>query len=333
MPRQPRLDTPGALHHVMGRGSERTRVFRDDTDRADFVSRLAALGRGRQWSVYAWALMPNHFHLLVRTGDAPLSQSMQRLLTGYVVNFNRRHRRSGHLFRNRYKSIVCEDDPYLLELTRYIHLNPLRVGRVKRLAALRGYPWTGHAALLGGVDRDWQDTATVLAHFGPKRRRAVERYAAFVREGIPHGRRSDLGGGGLIRSAGGWAQVRALRRKGITVASDERILGRGAFTAHRLAEAARQAKATWRVSRKRVALARLARAIGAGAGVPQREFRSGSRKRGVVRARRVFCRVAVKGLGYSGARVARFLGLTTSAANRLAVSEESPEFQRYINAL
>ncbi len=89
---------------------------------------------------------------------------------------------------------------------------------------------------------------------------------------------------------------------------------------------------TWRVSRQRVALARLARAISVGAGVPQREFRSGSRTRGVVRARRVFCQVAVKGLGYSGARVARFLGVTTSAVNRLAVSEELPECKRYINA-
>ena len=332
MPRQPRLDTPGGLHHVLGRGIARTQVFRDDTDRADFVERVAALGRGRQWSVYAWALMPNHFHLLVRTGDAPLSQSMQRLLTGYVVNFNRRHRRSGHLFQNRYKSIVCEDNPYLLELTRYIHLNPLRVGRVKRLAALRGYPWTGHAALLGGVDRDWQDTATVLAHFGPKRRQAVERYAAFVRAGIPHGRRSDLGGGGLIRSAGGWAQVRALRRKGITVASDERILGSGEFTEHLLAEAASKEKETLRFSRRVVALATLARKIVAGAGVTEGELRSGSRKPAVVRARRLFCQVAVKGLGYSGGRVARFLGVTTSAVNRLAVSEELPECKRYINA-
>jgi hypothetical protein len=94
--------------------------------------------------------MPNHFHLLVRTGTRPLSQSMKRLLTGYVVNFNRRHKRYGHLFQNRYKSIICEEDPYLLELTRYIHLNPVRGGLVPRLRDLRRYPWTGHAAILGG---------------------------------------------------------------------------------------------------------------------------------------------------------------------------------------
>jgi len=124
MLRTPRLDAPGTLHHVMGRGIERATIFQSDEDRHDFVRRLAALCRDGMWVVYAWALMPNHFHLLVRTGQRPLAQSMRKLLTGYVVNFNRRHKRYGHLFQNRYKSIVCEEEPYLLELTRYIHLNP-----------------------------------------------------------------------------------------------------------------------------------------------------------------------------------------------------------------
>ena len=169
----------------MGRGIERTPIFQDDTDRADFVARLAKLCRERYWGVAAWALMPNHFHLLVRTGEQPLFRSMKKLLTGYVVNFNRRHQRAGHLFQNRYKSIVVEEQPYVLELTRYIHLNPLRAGLVPGLTALRRYPWTGHAALLGLGDRDWQDTQAVLAHFGAKRQRALERYEAFVREGLP----------------------------------------------------------------------------------------------------------------------------------------------------
>src|SRR3990167_4570853 len=229
MPRQPRLDAPGTLHHVMGRGLERRKLFQDDTDRDDFVSRLAALCRDGQWSVYAWALMPNHFHLLVRTGQDPLSQSMKKLLTGYVVNFNRRHKRYGHLFQNRYKSIICEEDPYLLELTRYVHLNPVRGGILNRLSELRRYPWTGHSAIMGGVERVWQDTAAILSYFGRKRKQAIERYEDFVREGISQGRRPELVGGGLIRSLGGWSQVLSLRRKGGRVASDERILGSGEF--------------------------------------------------------------------------------------------------------
>jgi len=317
----------------MGRGIERTQIFQDDTDRSDFVARLAALCGEGHLVVYAWALMPNHFHLLVRTGKYPLFRSMKKLLTGYVVNFNRRHKRYGHLFQNRYKSIICEEDPYLLELTRYIHLNPLRGGLVKGLGDLRRYPWTGHAALAGGVDRDWQDSAAVLAYFGRKRKRAVQCYEAFVREGIPQGRRADLVGGGLIRSLGGWSQVLSVRRKGLKIASDVRILGSGGFTEHLLAEAARQDKETLRLSRKVIELALLASKVIAGEGVAEKELRSGSRRPGIVKARRLFCQVAVEGMGYSGAGVARFLGVTTSAVNRLAVSEELPEVKQYLKAL
>ncbi len=333
MPRQPRLDAPGTLHHVIGRGIERTKVFHDDTDRDDFVSRLAEQGRRRSLVVYAWALMPNHFHLLVQTGHGSLAQSMRKLLTGYVVNFNRRHKRAGHLFQNRYKSIVCEEDPYLLEVSRYIHLNPLRGGIVTGLSALRRYPWTGHSALMGTVARDWQDTAAILAYFGQRRKLAIERYEAFIREGIAQGRRPDLVGGGLIRSLGGWAQVLSLRRKGLKLASDERILGSGEFVEQLLADAGSREQETLRLSRKVVALATMAQQIAAQEDVTEDELRSGSRRKGVVRARRMFCQVAVKRMGYSGAAVARFLGVTTSSVNRLAISEELPESKRFLKAL
>ena len=92
---------------------------------------------------------PEPFHLLLRTVLTPLSKVMRRLMTGYAVTFNQRHRRAGHLFQNRYKSVVCEEDPYLLELIRYIHLNPLRAKLVEDLKALDKYPWTGHSVLLG----------------------------------------------------------------------------------------------------------------------------------------------------------------------------------------
>jgi REP-associated tyrosine transposase len=333
MPRQPRLDAPGTLHHVMGRGIERTTIFRSDDDRADFVTRLAALCRDEHWSVYAWALMPNHFHLLVRTGRVPLGQSLQKLLTGYVVNFNRRHKRSGHLFQNRYKSIICEEDPYLREVTRYIHLNPVRGGLVEGMGALRRYPWTGHPALLGRGHRDWQDTATVLAHFGQRRTDAVKRYAEFVAAGVPAGRRPELVGGGLIRSLGGWAQVRSLRRKGSRVAADARILGSSDFVARLLADAAIREKETLRLARKVVDLPTVGRMISDRTRVPVAVLRSGIRRRDVVRARRLFCQIAVQGMGYTGAEVARFLGVTTSSVNRLAVSEELPEVRKYLNAL
>jgi len=148
MPRQPRLDAPSLLQHVMARGIERRKIFRDDKDRKSFLDRLAVILEENQTQCYAWSLIPNHFHLLLRTGPIPLSKVMRRLMTGYAVTFNKRHKRSGHLFQNRYKSVVCEEDTYLLELIRYIHLNPIRSGLVKDLKELDRYPCTGHSAIL-----------------------------------------------------------------------------------------------------------------------------------------------------------------------------------------
>ena len=129
----------------MVRGIERTTLFREDADREDFVARLAALAEQGALIVYAWALLPNHAHLLVRTGHRPLARSMRSLLTGYAGAFNRRHQRAGHLFQNRYKSIVVETEAYLLELVRYLHLNPIRAKALPDLRSLDRYPWTGLA--------------------------------------------------------------------------------------------------------------------------------------------------------------------------------------------
>ncbi len=124
MPRGPRLDYPGALHHVIARGVERRRIFRSDHDRSRFVGCLVELVTSTGAALYAWALMPNHF--LLRTGELPLSQLVHRWLTHYVRNFNLIHRRAGHLFQDRFKNTLLEEDSYLLELVRYIHLNPVR---------------------------------------------------------------------------------------------------------------------------------------------------------------------------------------------------------------
>jgi len=133
----------------MARGIERRKIFWDNKDRSSLLERLAMILQETQTQCYAWALIPNHFHILLRTGTTPLSKVMRRLMTGYAVTFNKRHRRSGHLFQNRYKSIICEEYPYLLELIRYIHLNPLRARLVQDLKQLDKYPWAGHSAILG----------------------------------------------------------------------------------------------------------------------------------------------------------------------------------------
>ena len=127
MPRLARLDAPGVLHHIMIRGIERRKIFLNNKDREDFLERLSKLLPETKTACYAWVFIPNHAHFLFRTGLVPLATLMRRLLTGYAVGFNRRHNRNGHLFQNRYKSIVCQEDVYLKELVRYIHLNPTSI--------------------------------------------------------------------------------------------------------------------------------------------------------------------------------------------------------------
>jgi hypothetical protein len=254
---------------------------------------------------------------------------MKKLLTGYVVNFNLRHKRTGHLFQNRYKSIICEEDPYLLELTRYIHLNPVRAGMVGGVEELNNYRWAGHSAIMGRVERKWQDIDTVLGYFG-RGREAVKQYEQFVREGVSQGRRPELVGGGLIRSLGGWSQVLSLKRRGVKVASDERILGSERFIERLLSEAEEREKETLRLSRKVPNLTTLARRIIKEEGIEESELRSGMRKKRTVKGRRMFCQLAVGKMGYPGAEVARFLGVTTSAVNRLVVSEEVSDLKKYL---
>jgi len=229
MPRKARIDAPGALHHIMVRGIEKRDIFYDDHDRDIFIKKLGTIISESKTCCLAWALMPNHVHLLFRTGLTPISVVMQRLLTGYAVVFNRRHKRHGHVFYNRYKSILCEEEVYLLELVRYIHLNPLRAGIVKEYPALRKYHYTGHSALLGRYQREWQDIEYVLGLFGNEIKKARRQYREFVQKGISLGRQPNLVGGGLIRSQGGWKRIGLYREKGNRIKGDERILGSSDF--------------------------------------------------------------------------------------------------------
>lgn len=321
MPRSARLDAPGVLHHVIGRGIEKQKIFQDDRDRNDFLYRLANLAQTGSLDIYAWALLPNHFHMLCKTKKRPLASSMRKLLTGYAVRFNRRHGRHGHLFQNRYKSIVCQEDNYLRELVRYIHLNLLRANVVGGLDELNRSPWSGHSALLGNVKRGWQDTDYVLAYFG-KGHRASRDYLNFVVEGISLGRRPELVGGGLIRSLGGWASVLALRHRGERQASDERVLGDADFVEAVWSEANELGKENLRLRGKKEELSSLAEKVCRAHRVSVEELRSGSRRHPIVEGRRDFCRVAIMRYGYSGAEVARFLGVTNSSVIRSVSSGE-----------
>lgn len=231
MPRQARIDVAGSLHHIICRGIEGTDIFCDNADRDDFVSRLVEITTKTSTCCFAWALIPNHLHLLLETGMMPIASLMQKLLTGYAITFNLSHKRHGHLFQNRYKSILCQEETYLLELVRYIHLNPLRACLVSSLESLRDYRYCGHGCLLGR-NRDlagWMSVERILKRFGDNIDESRKAYEQFLLDGVAMGPRPDLTGGGLLRSIGGWRGLRSYKEAGIFYKSDERILGDSDF--------------------------------------------------------------------------------------------------------
>jgi REP element-mobilizing transposase RayT len=297
MPRLARLDIAGLLQHVIVRGIERCDIFNDDQDRQLFVARFATLLSETGVRCYAWSLLSNHFHLLLMPTTTSLSHFMRRLLTGYAVSFNRRHRRSGHLFQNRYKSIVCEEEPYLLELIRYIHLNPLRAGMVTGLEELDTYPWAGHAVLLGHRQFTGQETESVLERFGKRVATARRNYRQFVTDGIMTGRRDDLVGGGLQRSQG--------KRENHEYESfDERVLGGGDFVD--------SLKADFRLRDKMksdVTLTQLLESVATALTIDPDSIRKPSKSRAPAAARGVICHLAIYELGYTGREVGKFLHL------------------------
>lgn len=318
MPRGPRLDAPGVLHHVMARGLDRQSIFRDDRDRDDFVRRLATLAQAGALVVYAWALLPNHFHLLVRTGNRPLPRAMRSLLTGYAGAFNRRHRRSGHLFQNRYKSIVVEEEPYFLELVRYLHLNPVRAGVVPNVRGLDRYLYSGHAALIGAVSHPWQDTGMVLKQFAGDLRRGKMRYREFVADGVETGRRPELMGGGLLRSAGGWAAVRELRRGREGYAADERILGGTEFVESLLREKEKEDARRAPAKQRELNLPTLLQEVARRGEVTPEALVGGGRRRDVCRARDGLAYLWVEVLGRSGRQLAQELRIRPESVYKAA---------------
>lgn len=301
----------------MARGIERRTIFADDVDREQFLARLARLTGGTASEVLAWALLPNHYHLLLRTTALPLSDLMRRLNTGYAVGFNRRHQRSGYLFQNRFKSILVEEQAYLCELVRYIHLNPIRAGIVAGMEQLDNYPWTGHAALAGHIQRPWQATAAVLALFARRQSQARAAYRAFVAAGVADGRRPEFAGGGLRRSRRGW-EIGCENVRGRDLwAFDERVLGSSEFVQQVLADTdPGDVGALAPASPQGAMLSEVLRRAAAVCGAPPAEITSPSHRPAAVAGRTLVAAVLVLHLGLSANAAARFLGVTRYSVRR-----------------
>lgn len=303
MPRAARIDIPNLLQHVIVRGIERRDIFASDRDRHDFISRLSNLLHATATDCLAWALLSNHFHLLLRVKYIALAKFMKRLLTGYAVTFNLRHNRSGHLFQNRYKSLVCDEEEYLLELVRYIHLNPLRAGVVASLEELDRYPWCGHSVLLGKNSLKGQATTEVLGRFGPSAIVARTRYRSFVRDGIGMGRRNDLVGIDILKVNG--VQEDELK--------DSRVLGNGNFVEEVIGRSGTIAPA------RKISLDTIMEIVTVALNITEQIITSRLRESRAADARGIFCHMACVA-GHRGVDIARRLKISgpavTAAARR-----------------
>jgi putative transposase len=310
MPRQARIDFPGLVLHVMARGIERRAIFADDQDRWDLAGRLARWLGETGGKCLAWCFMPNHFHLLLRRGERPLSELMRHVMTGYAVTFNHRHGRAGHLFQNRYKSLVCQVDSYFNEVVPYIHLNPLRAGLVGDLEALEGYRWCGHACALRGTSDPLLAREELLGYFAAGGGEPVAGYVALMRA---KAETPEKGGvpGGLWRGRAGRPAGATLGKEGGRPVTDRRIFGEEPFVGKVLRLAGERPQAPGRSSAE--VLAEVARATG----VPGAEVLGRSRCRGLARARAVYCYLCSNEAGCSGSELMRELGLSSGGVSRL----------------
>ena len=316
MPRKARIDAPGALHHIIARGIERRKIFRDDQDQDAFVNRLGMVLGDTHTDCFAWALIPNHVHLLLRTGHTPITTVMQRLLTGYAVQFNRRHDRHGHLFQNRYKSILCQEEPYLLELVRYIHLNPLRAELLPDYENLERFAYTGHCALMGRCNYDWQNTHYVLSLFGRTESKARSIYSKFVKDGVNVGKRPELVGGGLIRSVGGWKAAAALKTTKNRIKGDERILGDDQFVRSVLKDSQQQLERRYRYQADGRDFEWLVERVATVLGIQHQIVTRCGRYPETVKARSVLCYWASRELGISTLELSKRLGISQPTASQ-----------------
>ena len=323
MPRQARLDVPGALHHIMVRGINKSAIFDDDRDRQKFLERLGQNIIEAKCAIYAWVLMTNHVHLLFKSGGKGISTVMRKLLTWYAIYYNRRHKRTGHLFENRYKSILCDEDNYLLALIRYIHLNPIRAGMVKTMEELDRYPWSGHSAVMNKRECPWMDTDYVLLQFNDTKRRARSAYRKFVQEGIGMGRKPELTGGGLVRSLGGWSQVQSAQKKGQKTEYDERILGSGDFVTAIFKETEEKQIRQFKIKRTGLTITGIIEKECKAARISEKELKNGSKRVAVRNVREKIARRGVEELGLTSAEIARNLGVCTSTVTRALTRTEA----------
>jgi len=182
MSRPLRIEYAGALYHITSRGDRREAIYCDDVDRQKWLEILAQVCSRFNWRSHAWCQMDNHYHLIIETAEANLSQGMRQLNGVYTQYYNRRHNLSGHVYQGRFKSILVDKSTYLLELSRYVVLNPLRATMINNI---QDWQWSSYLAMIGEqAPPEWLEVDWLLSQFGNKRQLAIGHYKDFVRAGI-----------------------------------------------------------------------------------------------------------------------------------------------------
>jgi putative transposase len=277
MARKPRIEFEGAFYHVITRGNQRQKIFRDDDDYGKYLEVLAGYKDRYQYRLYAYVLMGNHVHLLVETGAVPLSKILQGINQSYTGWFNRKYGTVGHLFQGRYKAILCDRDSYLLSLVKYIHLNPVRARLVK---TPKEYRWSSHWLYLRTTDRSIVEEDRVLRLFSEDKKTARRLYGAFIGDGI------------------------TVKKEDIYSTIDKRILGDETF-ADRVMDKCEAGIEPGRRERE-YSLAAISGAIGGLFGITPAQMRRKGKDRDISRGRKLFSLVA-HDFGYKGREIAEYL--------------------------
>lgn len=281
MARKPRIEYPGAFYHVMARGNHRESILKDDSDRERFLKKLLEYKERYGFILYAYTLMDDHIHLLIEVRKEPISRIMQGLLQSYTQWYNHKYKTVGHLFQGRYKAILCDKNSYLLNLVRYIHLNPVRSGMVKDPAK---YKWSSHRAYLGFALSKIVDTEFVLSQFSPRLQESRKIYQSFVLEWINEGKREDFYG---------------------TI--DQRFLGEEDF----IEEVKKKSREELLIEDdvlKNKTLDEIAKEVEKLTGVTLSDLCGRCRKKEIVEARSLFVRLALLYTKYKRKEIAEYLG-------------------------
>ncbi|MFQ5847786.1 MAG: transposase [Candidatus Methylomirabilales bacterium] len=286
MGRPLRIHVPGAFYHVISRGNQGQAIFKSDHDRQTCLRLLAETWRGHAFRLYAFVLMGNHIHLVLEVGASPLAKIMQTLQYRHTRYFNKTYQTRGHLFQGRYKAILCDKDAYLLELVRYVHLNPVRAKLVKRPEQ---YPWSSHGAYLGQAALAYVETEGVLGQFGGARGEAVRRYAAYIHETLDQGHRQDLYTVIDQRFLGGEEFVAAMRMPNPSLGTAPIV---------------------------EVPLGEIGKAVCERLGLARTSLLLRSKEREITLAKRLTALLALEVAGYSQREVAAYLGLEATSLSR-----------------